>query len=369
MLYNISMRSSGSGKTLTILLFLLVIFGLVMLSSAGVVEGQKKFGDSSYFFKHQLLYGVLPGLLIFFIVSRINPKFWKKISLPLLFAVIGLLVLVLLPKFGVSAKGAQRWLQFGFVRFQPSEFLKLALIIYFAAWFSQRDGHAAAHWSYSVLPFIVVLGFTGALLVLQPDLKTMIITTLLGLSMYFFAGAKFSHILGLILILAAIFSLLAVLEPYRWARIKAYLNPASDVQGTAYHANQALVSIETGGMFGVGYGQSQQKISYLPEPAGDSIFAVIVEELGFAGGAAVICLFILTVLTLINIAKKTNDYFGRLFALGLSVWLSLQTFINIGAIIGLIPLTGVPLPFFSYGSSSLVALFASMGIANSVARR
>ncbi|MFH1089073.1 MAG: FtsW/RodA/SpoVE family cell cycle protein, partial [Candidatus Uhrbacteria bacterium] len=262
LLYNRNVKSSGSGKTLTILLFLLVIFGLVMLSSAGVVEGQKKFGDSSYFFKHQLLYGVLPGLLIYFVVSRINPKFWKKISLLLLFAVIGLLILVLLPRFGVNANGAQRWLQLGFIRFQPSEFLKLALIIYFAAWFSQRDGHVSTHWSYSVLPFIVVIGFTGALLALQPDLKTMIITTLLGLSIYFFAGAKLSHILSLILILAAVFFLMARLEPYRWDRIKAYFNPTIDIQGVAYHANQALVSIETGGIFGVGYGQSQQKINY-----------------------------------------------------------------------------------------------------------
>jgi cell division protein FtsW len=339
-----------------------------MLYSAGIVDGQRKFDSSYYYLKHQLINGILPGMVAFFLAYKLGPKFWKKISLPLLFVTIGLMVLVLLPQFGVSVKGAQRWVQIGFVRFQPSEFLKLAIIIYLAAWFSQRGGQASAHWSYSVLPFLLVLGFAGGLLALQPDLKTLIIVTMLGLSIYFFAGAKLKHIFGFVLVVAVVFTLLAIFAPYRFDRIKTFINPKSDTQGISYHANQALMSVAKGGLFGVGYGQSQQKINALPEPAGDSIFAVIIEELGFVGGAAVIGLLFFLVFTLINIAKNTSDSFNKLLTLGMAVWISLQAFINMAAIIGIIPLTGVPLPFFSYGSSSLVALLAGLGIVKGIAQ-
>jgi cell division protein FtsW len=367
MLYNKEVKSSGSGKTLTILLFLLVIFGLVMLASAGVVEGQKKFGSAYYFFKHQLLYGVLPGLIVFFVAAKIKPKFWKKISLPLLFVTIGAMILVFFPQFGVAAKGAQRWVHFWFIQFQPSEFLKLALIIYLAAWFSQRTWQVNSHWTQSVLPVIIVLVFIGVLLGLQPDLKTLTIITMIGGSMYFFSGAKAIHMISFLLIFAIIFASMAYFAPYRWNRIMAYLNPTTDVQGVAYHTNQAMLSIESAGFFGTGYGKSFQKINNLPEPVGDSIYAIIVEEMGFVGGVVVIGLFITLILTLINIAKKTSDQFGKLIVLGVTVWVSLQAFINVAAIIGLIPLTGVPLPFFSYGSSSLVSLFAGLGICRAIA--
>lgn len=368
LLYNHCMHSAKSRKILTILLFILIVFGLVMLFSAGIVESQKKFNSPTYLLKHQFIFGVLPGLFLFFLVSKIKPKFWEKIALPLLFLAIGLLVLVFIPQFGVVAKGAQRWVDFGFIKFQPSEFLKLALILYLAAWFGQRGRAQTNSWSYSALPFLLVLGFTGALLAFQPDLKTLTIIVLLGGSMYFFSGAKVTHIMGFLLIFAIIFSLLVYLFPYRLNRIKAFWDPSSDIQGVAYHTNQAKVSLTSGGIWGVGYGQSTQKINYLPEPMGDSIFAVIIEELGFVGGAAVLALFILLILTLIRIAKKTNDRFGKLFVLGVSTWITLQVFINVGSIIGLIPLTGVPLPFFSYGSSSLVALLIGLGISIGIAK-
>lgn len=361
------MKSSNSSKALTILVFLLVAFGLIMLSSAGVVEGQKRFGSSSYFFQHQLIYGVIPGLLLFFLFSRIHYKIWKKTSLPLLIFVVGLMVLVFMPRFGLAVKGAQRWLDLGFVSFQPSEFLKLAMIIYLAAWFSQRGAYIQ-NWSYSIIPFLFILSFVGLLLILQPDIKTLAIVILISMVMYFFAGAKMTHILGFLLIFAILVGLLSYFEPYRLNRIKAYLNPSIDQQGVSYHINQALLSVGSGGMFGLGFGQSQQKINYLPEPVGDSIFAIIVEELGFIGGVTILGLFIFLILVLIFIAKNTHDQFGKLFVLGTAIWLTAQTFINVGAILNLIPLTGVPLPFFSYGSSSLVGLMAAMGIAGSVAK-
>lgn len=361
------MKTPGSGRVLTVLVFVLVAFGLIMLSSAGVVEGQKKFGSSSYFFKHQLIYGALPGLLLFYLLSRIHYRIWKKLSLPLLIVVVGLMVLVFIPRFGLTIKGAQRWIDLGFVTFQPAEFLKLAIIIYLAAWFSHRGAYIQ-NWSYSIIPFLFIICFIGFLLALQPDIKSLALVTLISVAMYFFAGAKLTHLLGFLLIFAILVGLLSYFEPYRLNRIKAYLNPSIDREGVSYHINQALLSVGSGGMFGLGFGQSRQKINYLPEPVGDSIFAIIVEELGFVGGTVVLGLFVLLVLVLISIAKNTHDHFARLYVLGVAAWVLAQTFVNVGAILNLIPLTGVPLPFFSYGSSASVGLLAAMGIAESVAR-
>ncbi|MEK7506589.1 MAG: putative peptidoglycan glycosyltransferase FtsW [Patescibacteria group bacterium] len=360
------MRLSGSGKTLTILVFLLTVFGLVMLSSAGVVEGQKKFNSAYYFFNHQLFYGVLPGLILFFIASRMHYRLWRKLALPILILAIGLMVMVFIPQFGLTIKGARRWVDLGFITFQPAEFLKLAVVVYLAAWFGSRGSQAMSQ-PRALAPFLLVLAFVALLLILQPDIKTLALVTLIGVALYFFAGAKLSHILGLILLLGVILGT-SSFAPYRFNRIRAYLNPTVDKQGVAYHINQALIGVGSGGLFGVGFGQSKQKINFLPEPVGDSIFAVIVEELGFVGGAAVLALFVLLILTLVGIARASRDQFGRLFTLGLAVWIFAQMFVNIGAILNLIPLTGIPLPFFSYGSSSLITLLAGLGVALNISK-
>ncbi len=362
------MQMSKSGKILTILTLILVVFGLIMLSSAGVVEGQKKFGSSYYYLMHQFLYGALPGAALFLLFSRINYKFWRKIALPLLIVVTGLLVLVFVPGIGYSFKGAQRWVGFKFLSFQPSEFLKLALIIYLAAWFSRYEGRINAG-LHSIAPFFLVFGFAGLLLLLQPDMGTLVLITLIALSMYFFAGAKLSHFVALILVLAILLGAFSVFEPYRFDRLKAFFNPAADKQGTAYHINQALLGIGSGGIFGLGFGQSQQKsFNYLPEPVGDSIFAIIVEELGFVGAVVLLVLFLMLALILVSIARNVHNQFGRLLVLGIMTWITGQAIVNISAISGLIPLTGIPLPFISFGSSSLVTMLAGLGIAANISR-
>lgn len=355
-------------KTITILTFVLVVFGLVILSSAGIVEGHKKFDSPYYHVTHQFLFGVLPGAFLFFLLSRVNYKFWRKVSLPLLIVVIGLLVLVFVPQFSYGFRGAQRWIDFSLFRFQPSELLKLAIVIYFAAWFGRPAGRAgrAAH---SLTPFLIVLGFIGLLLISQPDMGTLVVVTIIAIAMYFFTGAKFSHFLIMILVLAILLGALAVFEPYRFDRLKAFVNPNIDKQGTAYHINQALIGIGSGGLFGKGFGQSQQKFNYLPEPVGDSIFAIYVEELGFVGGVALIGLFIWLALAITIVAKRASDGFAKLLVLGVGIWVVGQTFINIAAISGLVPLTGIPLPFISFGSSALVSLLAGLGIVANVARR
>jgi len=362
------MSFSNSSKSVIVPVFILVLFGLTMLSSAGIVDSQNRFGSSYYYFVHQLLYGLLPGLLLFWICSKIKYPLWKKLAVPLLLLSLGLLVAVFWPSLGVAARGAVRWLKLGFLSFQPAEVLKLTLIIYFAAWFSGRSERVKS-WSYSVVPFLVILGFVGILLVKQPDVGTLSIVVFIAIAMYFLAGAETKHFVGLMVLLAVIFFLLIQFAPYRLNRLLAFVNPSADPQGIAYHVNQAKLGIARGGIFGVGFGQSQQKINFLPEPVGDSIFAIIVEELGLLGGAFLLGLFLWLSLVLIKISRQTGDRFAQLFLLGLMVWIAGQAFINIAAISGLIPLTGIPLPFISYGGTSLAILLTGLGIAQNIANR
>lgn len=359
-------KNLPNAKLATSLFFLLIVFGLVMLASAGVADGQKRFDSSSYYLIHQILYGLLPGLFIFYIFSRLDYERWRALALPLLLMAIILLIAVFIPSLGVSIKGAQRWLDLKFATVQPAEFLKFALIVYLAAWFSTRNknGHGAlAH-----IPFFLVLGCVALLLVLQPDFGTLGIVILIGLGMYFFSGAKFRHIALLIIVALVMLGGLALAAPYRFERIKTFIDPHVDKQGSSYHINQAKISIGSGGIFGVGYGQSKQKLGYLPEPVGDSIFAVIVEELGLVGGVALLLLYLGFLFSMLTLAARTPDMLGRLLVLGAAVWIGSQAFINIAAISGLVPLTGVPLPLISYGSSSLVSLMAAMGVVRSVSR-
>lgn len=346
----------------------LVIFGLIILSSAGIVEGQKKFGSAYFYLKEQLLSGILPGLVAMAVLSKIDYKLWKKMSLPILFGALLLMILVFIPQFGVGLKGASRWLNIYGFSFQPSEALKLALIIYLAAWFGNRDSRIK-NWTYGLAPFIIVLAFVGLLLMLQPDMGTFIVVSLIAGAMYFLAGFDFKKLLVVGLIGVVVVIVAIIFEPYRLNRVKAMLNPESDPRGMSYQLNQAQIAIGSGGMFGVGYGKSTQKMGFLPEVVNDSIFAVIVEELGFIGGIGTIFLYLILTSILVGASKKISDKFGQLLILGMAVWIIGQAFINIGAISGLLPLTGVPLPFISFGGTAMVVLLAGMGIVLNVSRK
>jgi cell division protein FtsW len=358
----------NAGRSIIIITFALVFFGLIILSSAGVVEGQKRFDSSYYYISHQFLYGFLPGLMAFFVLSRIDYNRWKKIALPILFFAILLMVAVFIPGVGQQFKGAQRWIAIGPITFQPAEFLKLALIVYLAAWLSARNNRFTNP-SYSLAPFAIVLALVALLLLLQPDFGTLGLIVIIGVAMYFLSGAKLRHFLAILVIFGIVLGGLAFASPYRFNRIKTFLNPTQDALGTSYHINQALIGIGSGGIFGVGFGRGQQKTNFLPEPVGDSIFAVLVEELGFVGGAVLIALFLALFFSLLRVAKKCTNEFAKLFLLGLGVWIVVQAFINIGAITGIIPLTGLPLPFVSFGGSSMMSLMAAMGIAVNIARQ
>jgi cell division protein FtsW len=346
----------------------LVVFGLIVLSSAGVIEGQKRFNDPYYYVKHQLLYGLLPGVVLMLVLAKIDFRFWRKTSLLILFSALTLMILVFIPQFAVPLKGAKSWISLFGYTFQPAELLKLALVIYLAAWFGIKE-ERVRNWTYGTLPFIFVVGFVAGLLVLQPDLGTLVVVLAISAGVYFMAGARLKHI-GIIAILSlAIIAGLIVVAPYRINRIKSFLNPAIDPRGISYQLNQSLIAIGSGGLTGVGFGQSKQKLGFLPETIGDSIFAIVAEELGLIGAGGLIGIFILLCIFLVETARRTTDRFGRLYVMGIAIWITGQAFINIAAVTGVGPLTGIPLPFISYGGTSLAALMASMGIVLNIAKR
>jgi len=338
-----------------------------MLSSAGIIDAQKKFNSPYYYLKHQLIYGLLPGALLFFILSRINYKIWKKFSPFILFGSLFLLTLVFVPSLGQGLKGATRWVEVWHVRFQPAEFLKLAIVVYLAAWFSGRD-ERIKNWAYGSAPFFVVLSFVGILLALQPDIGTLIVVTLISLGVYFIAGVDLKHFVVIVLLLVVALATLIFSSHYRLDRIKTFMNPALDPRGISYQLNQSLISIGSGGLFGVGFGHSTQKYGFLPEVVSDSIFAIIAEELGLMGAIFTILLFLCLCFIMVKIAKNCRDKFGSLLVIGVNIWIMSQAFINIAAISGVAPLTGIPLPFISYGGTALVSLMGGLGLVYNVAR-
>ena len=344
-------------KTIIWLTFILAVFGLVMISSAGAYLAQKNFGTSYYYLNHQFLYGFLPGLVLFFAALKTDYRKLKKISLPLIVAAAGFLILVFVPGLGVSAGGAKRWVDFGFFSFQPAEILKLALVVYLASWLQGKKSASG-----SVVAFLAIIFFIGILVVAQPDIGTLGIVIGIALSMFFVSGGRFKHFVGIILLIGLVFASLIFFSPYRFERFFTFLNPEFDIRGIGYHLNQSQIAIGKGGFAGLGFGKGEQKFGLLPEPVGDSIFAVVGEELGLVGMLSTILLLLFFVLSCFRLAKKTSDKFASLYAVGLGSWVGLQSFVNIASLSGLIPLTGVPLPFISYGGTALAVLMAASGI-------
>ncbi len=361
-------NDSQSDRVLVLTTFALVIFGLVMVASAGIIYSQTRFDDQYYFFWHQLAYGVLPGAAAFYFLRRMDYRLLKGFTVPLFLLSIILLVLVFIPSVGLKTYGASRWIQLGPLSFQPSELAKLAIILYMALWLEKKGQKGSQDFLDGFLPFLVIIGIVGFLIIKQPDMGTLGVIVLTTLAIYFAAGAKLSHIsLFLLSGLVAFFVLIKV-EPYRFQRFLSFLDPTADPQGSGYHISQALFAIGSGGWLGIGLGHSRQKFNYLPEPVGDSIFAIIGEELGIVGAVCLIVLFILFAIRGYRIAQNAPDKFGRLAAVGITSWVVFQAFINIGAITATIPLTGVPLPFVSYGGTSLVFLLSGAGILSSISQ-
>ena len=347
----------------------IVVFGLIMLWSASMVKSQE-IGQPYYYLKHQALNLLLLGLPAAFLTSKINYKFWKKISFPLFIASIVMLILVFLPHLGFTAGGATRWLALGPLSIQPSEVAKLGIVIYLASLFANRtaattkrlDSHSKTDDKQAFITFIVSVGIIAGLVVLQPNISTTGIICLTAAIIYFVSGAPIWQMGTLILMgVSGLFAFMSIFS-HASKRFQIFLHPEMDPKGIGYQINQALLAIGSGGFFGRGLGQSLQKFNFLPEAMGDSIFAITAEELGFVGATILIAVFLLFAIRGFKIAKDAPDSLSKLLATGITSWIILQAFINIAAISGLMPLTGVPLPFISYGSSNLIISLAAVGI-------
>jgi cell division protein FtsW len=340
----------------------LVLFGLLMLSSASGPSAYAKFDDSFWFVKHQLLFGLLPGAVALLFFARFDYhrlRAWAKGCLILSFV---LLLAVFLPGVGAAWGTSQSWIHlFGF-SLQPAEIVKLTFLIFLTAWLDQRGEEGVRDANIGLLPFVALVGAVAFLLILQPDVGGMSIIVGTSLLVYFLSGAKVSHVSAIV---AAGFAGLFVLikaAPYRAARFTTFLHPELDPHGTGYHINQALLAIGSGGFFGLGFGHSRQKFLYLPEVEGDSIFAIMAEELGFVLMLAFVAAILFFLFRGYKIARHAPDRFGQLLGGGIVCWIGLQMFVNIAGMLSLMPLTGLTLPFISYGGTSCMVNLAAIGI-------
>lgn len=338
-----------------------MLLGLVILASASIVISQEKHGESYYYLRHQIIFGLLPGVVLAWIAYKIPSKLWEKFSLPLLLLSFLLLILVFIPGIGYGYGGALRWIQISSISIQPSEVAKLGFILYLAAWLKNRK-EKFSKISESLLPFLFIVGILGLFLVVQPDIGTLGIMCFIAAIIYFISGAPLIHMAAIIGSGTALFLLLVKIASYRINRIAVFFNPRIDPLGISYQINQALIAIGSGGVFGFGIGHSRQKYNFLPEPISDSIFAIWSEEAGFIGAIILIALFLTLIWRGFVVSRSSPDPFTRLASAGITTWIGLQAFINIGAISGLIPLTGVPLPLVSYGGSSMVVTLVGAAI-------
>jgi cell division protein FtsW len=347
---------------------ILAIFGFLIFYSAslGLILRQSASYSSITF--SQTVLGLLSGAIAMFTVMWLDFRVWRKSAFILLVAALILNALVLVPSIGFEHGGARRWFDLGPVSFQPAELLKLAFVIYFAAWISQakdkiktlRDG---------LIPLLILFGISGGLLLAQPDTANFALIVFAGLAMFIAGGGKWRHLFLMVLIGALGLAILAYSRPYIMKRITTFINPqTADSQREGYQIRQSLIAIGSGGLLGRGFGQSVQKSNFLPEPVGDSIFAVAAEEFGFVGATALVALFVFFATRGLKVASRVSDSFGRLVIVGIVIMIVSQAFVNIGAMLGVIPLSGITLPFVSHGGTSLFFTLFSCGIVLSISR-
>ncbi|HJL91425.1 MAG TPA: putative lipid II flippase FtsW [Acidimicrobiales bacterium] len=348
-------------------MIILILLGVVMVLSASSVNDLRIFGDTWHHLKRQVLW-LLLGILSMAVTIRIDYRKIRKFSIPLLLFSLALCALVLFPSVGITANGSARWIGIGSFTFQPSEFLKLAIVIYLADLFSGSKKKTNVTIT-SIKKFLLVLGTAAALLMLEPDLGTTAIIAAISLTVLFFSGFRLRNLLvmgisGVALLFAASYS-----SGYRRRRLLGVLDPWQDPTGTGWQALQSAVAISQGGVSGLGLGESRAKWGFLPFSHTDFIFAIVAEELGFIGACLVILAFLSIGLAGLASAFKAPDNFRQLLAAGITAWISIQAFVNLGAVLGMLPITGVPLPFVSSGGSSLVVTMAAFGILLNVSRQ
>lgn len=339
---------------------ILLGFGLIMIYSASVAEGARDFGNKWHFVLLQLKWAGA-GLIAMMVMSYIPPKVWEKFAPALLLIGLFLLLLVIIPGIGTKVQGARRWLVLPGITLQPSELIKLIEVIYLSSWLHSRK--------ITLSRFGFFVSLTAGLIMLQPDMGTTLVVVLLAATMYFLSGYPIKHLLALGGIGVVLGSMLIIAEPYRLDRVKTFIDPLHDTQGSSYHIRQVLLSLGSGGIGGLGIGRSRQKYAYLPEATTDSIFAVVGEELGFAGGVVLILAFLYYLSLIFKVAAGDHDRFSSTMAAGIGAWIGLQVCLNLAAMVALTPLTGIPLPLVSYGGSALITMLGGVGLVLSVARQ
>ncbi|PIS15193.1 putative lipid II flippase FtsW [Candidatus Shapirobacteria bacterium CG09_land_8_20_14_0_10_38_17] len=351
------------------LLFTLVIFlslfGLLMIADASAVVAQRDFGDQFYYLKKQSIWLAL-GIVTLLGVSKINYQYFKKAAIPILVFSITTLIVVLIPGLGIKRLGAQRWLGIGTFSFQPSEIAKLALVLYGASFLA--NNHFKKQSPHRLWPFLIINALIASLIILEPDLGTTVTIVAIGLALCFLADVPSWKLLiflcaALILAVTLIFS-----STYRQERLLTFLKPNYDPQGASYHVHQILLALGSGGLWGQGIGQGKQKYAYLPEVTTDSIFAIIAEEFGFVGATIFVITLSLLIFRCLYLSNQTPDQFAKLLVAGVGVWLGFQALINLGSMVAILPLTGIPLPLVSYGGSSLLVTMTGLGMVLSISR-
>ena len=342
---------------LLISVFLLTLIGILALTTASAPLSLKSGNSPAHYLFNQLIRGLIPGLFLGFIAFKLPLNFYKKFSLAFFILASILTLAVFIPALSETQGGATRWLDLGFTSFQPSELLKLATILYLSAILSSTRPMKKR-----IPPFFLVLGLIALALILQSNLSTLMIITSIACIIFFAANTPLVYNLAIWGAGLALGIIMIIFAPYRMQRFLTFLHPENDPLGVGYHINQALIAIGSGGLIGSGLGFSSQKLGFLPEATSDSIFAIYAEEMGFIGCLFLIAAFLMFTITCFMIFKKNTDNFNRLVAIGIGSWITIQAFVNIGAMTGLLPLSGTPLPFITAGGTHLIIELVACGI-------
>jgi len=346
---------------------ILVIAGYLIFASAslGLLSKQpEKYSNVAF---NQTFFGLFLGSIACFLVSKINYKAYKKYSIYIFIASVVATLLVYVPGLGFEHGGAKRWLHIGGLSFQPSEFLKIGYIIIFSAWVATAKEKFVS-FKFGFLPFIVLSAIVGAVLLSQPDTDTFVIMLAAGLAIFIVGGGGWKYLFISLFIGVIGISAIAFTRPYVMNRITTFINPSENALGSSWQIQQSLIAIGSGGFSGRGFGQSIQKFNVLPEPIGDSIFAVAGEEFGFVGTVSIVLLFVFFAFRGLKIAVKVPDVFGRLLVVGIVILITSQAFVNIAAMVGVVPLSGITLPFISHGGTALFMTLCMMGIVLNVSK-
>ena len=352
--------------SLLIITIVLALVGLVMVFSASAVVAGNRFHDPGYFLKRQLAWLAF-GFLLLHLASHIDYVWWKRLSIPLLGLTVVLLVMALIPSLGVSAKGARRWLRLGPISVQPAEIAKLVAVMYLAAYLAKKEDRLTGFLS-GLAPALLIVGVLGGLVLLEPDLGTVVVMGSVAIGLLFLGGARLSHLLSLGLCAVPVVLVLVLSSSYRRQRLMTFLAPWKDASDAGFQITQSFLAFGSGGLFGVGLGEGKQKLFFLPEAHTDFVLALVGEELGLVGTAVIILLFALFAIRGFQVAARARMPFGRYLGMGITLLIGVQALINACVVTGLLPTKGLTLPFVSYGGSSLVTCMFGVGILLNISR-